>query len=82
MNKLIIEKSKISKGYQVIVPSKIRKLLKLKPGDILIWTVIDEKIVVDVIRDNAEEILKILGKVDMGSTNAAEDIDIVVNESE
>ncbi|MGQ4914331.1 MAG: AbrB/MazE/SpoVT family DNA-binding domain-containing protein [Candidatus Asgardarchaeia archaeon] len=81
MNKLIIEKSKISKSYQVIIPSKIRKLLKLKPGDILIWTFIDGKITVDVLRDNAEEILKLLGKVDMGPTNATEDIDEIVSNS-
>ena len=65
----------------MIIPSKIRKFLKLKPGDILIWTFIDGKITVDVLRDNAEEILKLLGKVDMGPTNAAEDIDEIVSNS-
>ncbi|MCD6514359.1 MAG: AbrB/MazE/SpoVT family DNA-binding domain-containing protein [Candidatus Odinarchaeota archaeon] len=79
---LIIEKSKISKRFQVAVPAKIRKALNLKVGDVLIWTFVDGKLMIDVIRDNAKDILKLLGKVDMGPTNAAEDIDTIVNEPE
>lgn len=79
---LIIEKSKISKRFQVVVPAKIRKALNLKVGDVLIWTFVDGKLMIDAIHDNAKDILKLLGKVDMGPANAAEDIDTIVNEPE
>ncbi|MCD6484268.1 MAG: AbrB/MazE/SpoVT family DNA-binding domain-containing protein [Candidatus Odinarchaeota archaeon] len=79
---LVVEKSKVSKRFQVAIPAKIRKALNLKEGDILIWTFIDGKLMIDVVHDNAEDILRLLGKVDMGPTNASEDMDEVVNEPE
>jgi len=39
-------KTKISKGYQVVVPKKIREKLRLKPGDSLIWEERGDTIVV------------------------------------
>ena len=79
---MLVGKSKISKRYQVVVPSKIRKALNLKPGDILPWKVIDGKLTVEIIKDTTKEILDSLGKVGMGPTNPAKDIDEVVNSPE
>lgn len=30
-------KTKISEGYSTVLPSEIRKVLDLEPGDILLW---------------------------------------------
>lgn len=30
-------KTKISKGYQVVVPAEVREKFGLEPGDILLW---------------------------------------------
>ena len=33
----MLSETKISKGFQTVIPSKIRKHYKIKPGDILDW---------------------------------------------
>ncbi|HUW67286.1 MAG TPA: AbrB/MazE/SpoVT family DNA-binding domain-containing protein, partial [Candidatus Nanoarchaeia archaeon] len=38
--------TKISKGYQTVIPSKIRKAYNIKPGDILDWTETEKGILV------------------------------------
>lgn len=38
--------TKISKGYQTVIPSKIRKAYKIMPGDILDWKEIKDGILV------------------------------------
>lgn len=37
-------RTKISKGNLTVVPSEIRKEFDLGPGDVLIWTRIDDRI--------------------------------------
>ncbi|MEA3293588.1 MAG: AbrB/MazE/SpoVT family DNA-binding domain-containing protein [Euryarchaeota archaeon] len=34
----MLSETKISKGYQTVVPAKIRKAYRIMPGDILNWT--------------------------------------------
>ena len=34
----MLSETKVSKGYQTVVPSKIRKAYNIIPGDILEWT--------------------------------------------
>ncbi|MBC2700495.1 MAG: AbrB/MazE/SpoVT family DNA-binding domain-containing protein [ANME-2 cluster archaeon] len=34
----MLSETKVSKGYQTVVPSKIRKARNIIPGDILEWT--------------------------------------------
>jgi AbrB family looped-hinge helix DNA binding protein len=41
-----IMKTKISKGFQTVVPKEIREKLGLKPGDSLLWEVKDDVVVV------------------------------------
>jgi len=38
--------TKISKGYQVVVPSIIRNKFRIKEGDSLVWEILDNKIIV------------------------------------
>jgi AbrB family looped-hinge helix DNA binding protein len=42
----MLSETKISKGYQTVIPSKIRKSHKIMPGDILDWTDTEEGILV------------------------------------
>lgn len=42
----MLNETKISKGYQTVVPSKIRKAYGIMPGDILDWNDTEEGILV------------------------------------
>jgi len=42
----MLSETKISKGYQTVVPAKIRKAYRIMPGDILNWTDTKEGILV------------------------------------
>ena len=43
---VMIYKTKISKGFQTVVPSKIRKKMGILPGDITEWRETSEGIIV------------------------------------
>lgn len=38
----LTNKTKISKGFQTVVPSNIRKKFSVGPGDLIEWVVIDD----------------------------------------
>jgi len=42
----MLSETKISKGFQTVIPSKIRKFYKINPGDILNWTDTEDGILV------------------------------------
>ena len=44
-------KTKISQGYQVVVPAKIRKNLNLKPGDEITWRSTENGIIIEPLKD-------------------------------
>lgn len=44
----MLSETVISKGYQTVVPSKIRKTYRIMPGDILEWTENEKGILVRV----------------------------------
>jgi AbrB family looped-hinge helix DNA binding protein len=44
-------KTKISQGYQVVVPAEIRKNLKLKPGDFVRWKTTKNGIIIEPLKD-------------------------------
>lgn len=46
----MLSKTVISKGYQTVVPSKIRKIYKIKPGDVLEWRESENGILVQLRR--------------------------------
>ncbi|MGQ4915693.1 MAG: AbrB/MazE/SpoVT family DNA-binding domain-containing protein [Candidatus Asgardarchaeia archaeon] len=79
MTTSIIEKTKISKNYQVMIPTKIRKYFDIKPGDEIIWTIIDGKLKVKIISKRKNSLLNLIGKLDMGKTDASKDVDDIVN---
>jgi len=42
----MISETKVSKGYQTVIPAKIRKSYKITPGDVLEWIDTEEGILV------------------------------------
>ncbi len=42
----MLSETVISKGYQTVVPAKIRKAHKISPGDVLEWTDTEKGIIV------------------------------------
>ncbi|VVB86577.1 Uncharacterised protein [uncultured archaeon] len=44
----MLSETVISKGYQTVVPAKIRKSHKIMPGDVLEWTENEKGILVQV----------------------------------
>ena len=43
---MMISKSKLSNGFQTVVPSKVRKGYDVEPGDILEWVESEEGVLV------------------------------------
>ena len=58
-----MSKTRISRGNSTVLPSKIRKLLDLKPGDVLEWEVEDSVIrIVPRRKEGLDDIVGLIGK--------------------
>lgn len=62
--------TKISKGFQTVVPAEIRKDFNLGPGDVLLWKKVNEKI--EIQYRKRVSIDDILGVWNGPKTNAVE----------
>ena len=80
MNNLI--KTKISKGYQTVVPTEIRSKFKSEPGDEVIWSIIGNDVYIRIKKKERkiDPLKKLIGKF---STDKIDDstssIDEIVN---
>ena len=63
--------SKVTSKYQTTIPTKIRRLLKLKVSDAIEWKLEKGKVVVKPIENS---FLKYRGTVNAGSANITDDI--------
>ena len=79
MKTVILKKTKVSKNYQVVIPAEIRKHLNIKPGDEILWTIIENKLRVKVFSKRKEALVDLIGKLDMGKTDTTRDIDEIVS---
>ncbi len=59
-----MSKTRISRGYSTVLPSKIRKMLDLKPGDVLEWEVEDS--VIRIVPRRKERLDDIIGLIEKG----------------
>jgi len=50
-------RSKISNGFQTVVPAKIRKKIKGKPGDEIIWSIIGNEVFIRIRKKNRSDSL-------------------------
>jgi len=60
----MISKTRISQGYSTVLPSKIRKVLGLEPGDILEWELEDS--VIKIIPRKKARLHTIVGLIGVG----------------
>ncbi len=65
----IVEKTRLSAGNQVVVPSEIRKKFGLRQGDEVIWTLVGDEIHIKFVRKRSGALSSLIGKLDMGHTN-------------
>lgn len=80
MSELVI-KTKLSQGYQTVLPAEVREKLGAIPGDEIIWSIIGEEIYIRVKkRTTKDPIEDLIGKFSTnGKDNATENIDRIVN---
>lgn len=74
-------KTKISKGFQTVVPSEIRRMVQGEPGDEIIWSVVGDEIFIRIVKlQPKDRLFKIVGKYATShKDNATENIDKVVS---
>lgn len=76
---IIVKKLKISKGYQVAVPSETREKHGLEPGDEIVWIDTGSEIFIRLLKKKAK-LTDIIGKYDTEEEfNAVEEHDEVVS---
>ncbi len=63
--------SKITDKFQTTLPKEIRDKLKLSRKDTLVWTLDEDKIIIEI---NKKSILDLKGAIKTGSGNIKEDI--------
>lgn len=80
MKKLI--KTKISKGYQTVVPAEVRAKFKSEPGDEVIWSIIGKDVFIRIKRrTKADPIKELIGRFSTKeSDNSTDSLDEIVSE--
>lgn len=75
-------KTKLSKGYQTVLPSEIREKLNAEPGDEIIWSIIGEDVSIRLKkRIPINSIKNLIGKFATPTEdNATEELDRVMYE--
>ncbi len=64
-----VERTRLSAGNQVVVPSEIRKKFGLKEGDEVIWALVGNEINIRFVRKRKGALSNLIGKLDMGRTS-------------
>ena len=74
--------TKISKGYQTVLPSEIRRKIGGEPGDEIIWSVVGNDVFLHVRKHGTENPLKqLIGAFETPSDDdATRDLDETVTE--
>ena len=74
-------KTKISKGFQTVVPSEIRNKIHGEPGDEIIWSIVGDEVFVRIAKLHPKDRLsEFIGKYSTSqSDNATENLDRIVS---
>jgi bifunctional DNA-binding transcriptional regulator/antitoxin component of YhaV-PrlF toxin-antitoxin module len=73
-----LTKTKISKGYQTVVPAVIRTKFKCEPGDEVIWSIIGDDVFIRLKkRAKTDPIKELIGQF---STEECDDATIALDE--
>ncbi len=73
-----VERTRLSAGNQVVVPSEIRKKFGLRQGDEIVWVLVGNEVNIRFVRKRKGALSSLIGKLDMGPTTPAQ-IDEVVS---
>ena len=75
-------KTKISKGYQTVFPSVIRRKIGGEPGDEIIWSIVGNDVYLHVRKHGKEDpIRELIGAFETPSEDdATRDLDNAINE--
>ncbi len=73
-------KTKLSKGFQTVLPAEVREKLQAKPGDEIIWSIIGDEIYIRIKKKNeTDPIEKLVGRfATRDEDNATDQIDKTV----
>ncbi|MHA1315855.1 MAG: AbrB/MazE/SpoVT family DNA-binding domain-containing protein [Candidatus Helarchaeota archaeon] len=74
--------TKLSKGFQTVLPSEIRKKLDVSPGDEIIWSIIGNEVFIRVKKRRLNDPIKeLIGQFSTSEEdNATEHLDSIINE--
>ena len=72
-----VERTRLSAGNQVVVPSEIRRRFGLRPGDEVIWTLLGDELHIRFVRKRKNSLQGLIGKLDMGPTDPGMIDDVV-----
>jgi len=75
-------KTKISKGFQTVVPAEVRSKFNSKPGDEVIWSIIGEDVFIRIKRRTKKDPIKeLIGRFStIESDNSTDSLDEIVSE--
>ncbi len=76
---IIVERTRLSAGNQVVVPLVIRKKFGLREGDEIIWALFGNEINIRFARKRKGALSNLIGKLDMGRTNPHQIDEIVAS---
>lgn len=76
----MVVKTKVSKGFQTVLPAPVRKKFGVNPGDEVIWTIVGDEIFVRVRKKGGEDPLsELIGALPtQKNANATREIDATV----
>lgn len=77
-------KTKLSKGFQTVIPSEIRQKLNAEPGDEIIWSIIGDEVFIRLKKKNSTDPIKnLIGNFSTQTEdNATKELDKVVYEDQ
>lgn len=80
----MVVETKISKGYQTVMPAQIRKKFDIEPGDVVVWSVVGDEVYIRIRRSTGEDPLKqfIGNLLTKEETDATKEIDDLVYRGE
>ena len=72
-----VQRTRLSAGNQIVVPSEIRKKFGLREGDEVIWALVGNEINIRFVRKRKGALSNLIGKLDMGRTSPSQIDEIV-----
>jgi AbrB family looped-hinge helix DNA binding protein len=79
----LVDVTKLSRGYQTVVPASIRKKFGLREGDRVVWSIIGDEVCIRMRKAGEDPLTNLIASLPTGDrANATEEIDEVVYEGE